>query len=425
MAKRVSFITLGCPKNEVDSLRMQQDCLDFGYDVVDDPENSDAVVVNTCSFIQPAIEESIDTIFEVAQSHGVELGATKLIVTGCMPSRFGELLYETLTEPDAFLTCAEEDQIVSTLDRLFRQTSTRIERTQPPLATPSAYVKISDGCSRNCSFCTIPSIRGPYRSLPLETIFSEVSSLVSAGAKEIVLIAQDSGLWGKDLPQKDSLAHLLDVLAQGFPEVWFRVMYLQPEGICDELLEVMAAHDNICNYFDIPLQHASAHLVASMNRRGDKDSYLATIAKIRAKLLGVALRTTLIVGYPGETEADFEELCDFVEEAEFDYVGIFAYSPEEGTKAAALESQVDEDTKQLRLQALRDLTDDISARVVRERIGTEQTVLVLGYEEDGQIYGRAACQAPEVDGVTYLDAGEVGSFITCTIQDTLLYEMEA
>lgn len=425
MSKRISFITLGCPKNEVDSLAMQKNCMAYGYTIVENDQPCDAVVINTCSFIQPAIEESLDVIFDIAQSEAVISNGTKLVVTGCLPSRFGDSLYTELTEPDRFVTCADEDNLPAVLDELFGCSSHKIEEDILIPVGPSAYVKISDGCSRSCSYCTIPLIRGPYRSFSLDEVLADVLHQVQAGAKEIVLIAQDSGLWGKDLKTKDSLAHLLDILAQRFDTTWFRVMYLQPEGITDELLQVVASHENICNYFDIPLQHCNETLLASMNRRGSAKDYLQMIETIRKALPDVALRTTLMVGYPGETEEQFEELCDFVEQAAFDYVGIFAFSPEEGTPAAHLAQQVDEDTKLLRLQTLRDLADDISANVIHNRIGTTQTVLVLGTEEDGQWYGRAACQAPEVDGVTYLETGSVGSFVTCTIQDTLLYEMEA
>ena len=202
-------------------------------------------------------------------------------------------------------------------------------------------------------------------------------------------------------------------------------MYLQPAGMTDELLDVMATHDNICNYFDIPLQHCDSEILKSMNRSGSRAEYEQMVARIRQRIPGVALRTTLIVGFPGETEEQFDDLCDFVSETEFDYVGIFAYSPEDGTPAAELPNQVDEDTKQVRLQELRDIADAVSSHVVSQRIGTSMDVLVLGCEEDGQLYGRAQCQAPDVDGVTYLENGAVGEVHTVSISDTLLYEMEA
>ena len=240
-----------------------------------------------------------------------------------------------------------------------------------------------------------------------------------------MLIAQDSGIWGLDLKPRENLASLLKRLSEAYPDTWFRVMYLQPAGMTDELLDVMATHDNICNYFDIPLQHCDSEILKSMNRSGSRAEYEQMVARIRQRIPGIALRTTLIVGYPGETEEQFDDLCDFVSETEFDYVGIFAYSPEDGTPAAELPNQVDEDTKQARLQELRDIADAVSSHVVSRRIGTSMDVLVLGCEEDGQLYGRAQCQAPDVDGVTYLEHGAVGELHTVSISDTLLYEMEA
>lgn len=425
MTKKVSFLTLGCAKNESDSARMQQELVRAGYSVVDLEEPSDVIVVNTCSFIQSAIEESLDAIFEVAGCDPVKAGETKLVVCGCMPSRFGDDLQEELTEADRFVTCKEEDDIVEIIDDLLGVSSTRDSVEVSFEFAPSEYVKISDGCNRFCSFCTIPYIRGRYHSFSYESIAAEVEEKIAAGTKEIVLIAQDSGIWGLDLKPRETLASLLDRLAATYPDTWFRVMYLQPAGLTDELLDVMAAHENICNYFDIPLQHCDPDILKSMNRTGSREEYEQMVARIRKRIPDIALRTTLIVGYPGETEDQFEDLCDFVSEAEFDYVGIFAYSPEDGTPAAEMPNQIDEDTKQERLQELRDIADSVSSHVVSERVGHAMDVLVLGREEDGQVYGRVQCQAPDVDGVTYLESGNPGDIRRVTISDTLLYEMEA
>ena len=364
-------------------------------------------------------------LFEIAGYDSVASGGTKLVVCGCMPSRFGDDLAEELTEADKFVTCSEEDNIVEIIDDILGVSSVRDSVEVVFDYAPSEYVKISDGCNRFCSFCTIPYIRGRYHSFSYDEIASDVKAKVESGTKEIVLIAQDSGIWGLDLKPRENLASLLKRLAEAYPDTWFRVMYLQPAGMTDELLDVMAAHDNICKYFDIPLQHCDSAILKSMNRSGSRAEYEQMVARIRQRIPGVALRTTLIVGYPGETEEQFEDLCDFVSEAEFDYVGIFAYSPEDGTPAAELPDQIDEDTKQARLQELRDIADPVSSSVVSQRIGASMDILVLGCEEDGQLYGRAQCQAPDVDGVTYLDNGTVGEIHTVTISDTLLYEMEA
>jgi ribosomal protein S12 methylthiotransferase len=249
--------------------------------------------------------------------------------------------------------------------------------------------------------------------------------MIESGTKEIVLIAQDSGIWGLDLSPRQTLASLLKRLAESYPDTWFRVMYLQPAGLTDELLDVMASHNNICKYFDVPLQHCDPEILKSMNRQGSREEYEAMVSRIRERIPGIAIRTTLIVGYPGETDDQFEDLCDFVEEAEFDYVGIFPYSPEDGTPAAELPNQIDEDTKQERYQELRDIADSVSAQRITGRIGSQVDVLVLGEEEDGQLFGRAQCQAPDVDGVVYLSEGSIGEVRSVTITDTLLYEMEA
>lgn len=425
MTKNVSFLTLGCAKNESDSARMQQDLIRAGYSIVDIEQPSDVIVVNTCSFIQSAIEESLDAVFEIAGLDPVKAGRTKLVVCGCMPSRFGDDLADELTEADRFVACKEEDDIVEIVDGLLGISSVRDSVEVEFEYAPSEYVKISDGCNRFCSFCTIPYIRGRYHSFGYDEIVADVEAKVAAGTKEIVLIAQDSGIWGLDLKPRENLASLLKRLAEAYPETWFRVMYLQPAGMTDELLDVMATHKNICKYFDIPLQHCDPDILKSMNRTGSRKEYEDMVARIRARIPEITLRTTLIVGYPGETEEQFEDLCDFVEETEFDYVGIFAYSPEDGTPAAEMPNQIDDDTKQECLQELRDIADSISSHVISQRVGKEMDVLVLGKEEDGQIYGRAMCQAPDVDGVTYLDKGVVGEVRTVTISDTLLYEMEA
>ena len=288
-----------------------------------------------------------------------------------------------------------------------------------------AYVKISDGCDRFCWSCTIPFIRGRYHSFPYEQIAEDVERETASGAREIVLIAQDAGRWGADLPDGRDLAWLVDTLAEAHPDTWFRVMYLQPEGATDELLSVMAARENVCVL--------SGHSPAARERadpsgheppRGCRSVSQALIERIEAAVPDITLRTTLIAGFPGETDEQFEELLDFVSEGLFHYVGVFPYSREEGTAAFDLPNQIDEDEKAERAQVLRDAADAACGPRIAERIGKGAIVLVEGTEEDGQRFGRAQCQAPEVDGVTYVSRGEIGAFVPCTIADTLLYEME-
>lgn len=424
MPKQIAFLTLGCAKNEVDSAQMQEDLVCAGFEIVDIESSYDALVINTCTFIQPAIEESIDTILDAAALESISTGKTKLIVAGCLPSRFGKELESELSEVSAFVPCNKEDSLVEVLFSLFPDAE-RKSRIVEFEYVPSEYVKISDGCSRRCAFCTIPLIRGPYHSFSFESIRNDVITKIQGGAKEIVLIAQDSGIWGLDMSPRETLASLLERLATEFSNTWFRVLYLQPAGITDELMRVMATHENICNYLDIPLQHCDPTILKTMNRSGSYDEFMDMISRLRSRIPDITLRTTLIVGYPGETDAQFDALCDFVENAEFDYVGVFAFSPEEGTVAATLPDQIDEETKQDRLQTIRDIADAVSSQKIAQRIGKHEKILVLGTEEDGQLFGRCPSQAPEVDGVTYIDQGEIGSITPCIIEDTLLYEMEA
>lgn len=426
--RSVSFITLGCAKNEVDTEKMSDKARRAGYRIEADPESADAIVVNTCSFIQSATEESLEAIFEAAGMDNVASGAAKLIVAGCMPARYGDDLEKELNEACAFVPCSKEDDLGAILDELFGGPCEKadLDRCEEPEQAPvSAYVKISDGCNRFCSYCAIPYIRGRYHSFPLDEIDREIDAKVSAGTREIVLIAQDTGRWGQDFDEPSSLADLMAHVAERHPDTWFRVMYIQPEGVTDELLSAIASHANICSYLDIPLQHVDQKLLRAMNRSGSREKYLSLVKHIRAAVPNVTLRTTLIAGFPGETEEQFEELCDFVSEALFDYIGVFAYSREEGTKAYDLPDQIDEDEKAERAQTLRDLADAACTPRIAERQGREMDVLIEGAEEDGQLFGRAMCQAPDVDGETYVSEGSIGDIVHVTIADTLLYEMEA
>lgn len=424
----VAFVTMGCAKNEVDSEHMANRLAAAGYLVVDDPEQADVVIVNTCSFIQAATEESIEAILEVAGFESVAQGNAHLVVAGCMPARYGGDLETELPEASAFLPCADESSVVTVVDGLLgverMPASDMLVQTGGAAGKVSAYVKISDGCDCFCSYCTIPFIRGRYHSFELSDIECEIQRNISLGAREIVLIAQDTGRWGADFAKPSSLAQLVGHIAAKWPDTWFRVMYIQPEGVTDEFIDVVAAHDNVCPYFDIPFQHSNARILKAMHRTGSGNDYLALINRIRERIPQATIRTTLIAGYPGESDEDFDELCDFVEESGLDYIGVFAYSREEGTRADLQEGHIDEDEKLSRAQRLRDLADAVCAPVIASRIGAEMDVLVCGCEEDGQLFGRAMCQAPDVDGVTYVDAGSPGDIVRVKIDDVLLYEME-
>jgi ribosomal protein S12 methylthiotransferase len=417
----VSFVTMGCAKNEVDTQKMQQRLTDAGFDIAgeEDCESADVIVVNTCSFIQSATEESIEAVLEA-----LEIAEMPVVVAGCMPARFGQDLEESLPEAAAFVPCSKEDDIAEVISKLLG--------VEPEVRATSAhlpqkyyeYVKISDGCDRFCSFCTIPYIRGRYKSFTFEQIEADVCDARLRGVREIVLIAQDTGRWGQDFDEPSSLAWLVDALASKHPDLWFRVMYIQPEGVSDDLLQAMAAHDNVAHYLDIPLQHVQTHLLRAMNRRGTREGFCDLVAHIRDVMPDVTLRTTLMCGFPGETDDDFDALLDFVNEGLFDYIGTFAYSREEGTRAFDLDNQVDEDEKEFRLRELRDTCDAVSAGAVAARVGRTFPILIEGLEEDGQLFGRAICQAPDTDGVTFVDAGKPGDICNVEILDTLMYDME-
>ena len=339
-APRVCFVTLGCAKNEVDTAEMTKRLTSAGYEVCDDASAADVVVVNTCSFIQAATEESLEAIFEVCDLPNFIEGSAKLVVAGCMPARYGDDLASELGEAQAFVPCSKEDDIVEVLAGVLGDaaphTSTPADAQSPWAASPASYVKISDGCDRFCSFCAIPYIRGRYHSFPLETVCASVAERVEAGVREITLIAQDTGRWGEDFAEPSNTAALLATLADEFPQTWFRLMYIEPQGVSDELLDVIASKPNVCKYLDMPLQHASKPVLRAMNRRGDENSHRELVARIRERVPGITLRTTLIAGFPGETDVDFDVLQNFLEEVEFDYVGVFPYSQEEGTRAAEM-----------------------------------------------------------------------------------------
>lgn len=433
MEPSINIVTMGCAKNEVDSQEMTARLEAAGYRMVDDPAQAGAVIVNTCSFIQMATEESLDAVLEAAGLDNVANGGAHLVVSGCMPARYGADLASELPEVERFVPCSREDDIVAIMDGLFGDAAPKGVRGEAadvpyrPLADQSpwtAYVRISDGCDRFCSYCTIPYIRGRYHSYPESDIVADVRRKVAAGVREITLIAQDTGRWGTDFEQSSSLGLLMDHLADAFPDTWFRVMYIQPEGISDDLLSAMAKHDNICSYLDIPVQHSVKRILRAMNRKGSSEEYLSLLDHVRRMVPDVTLRTTVIAGYPGETPEDVDDLCDFLQQAGFDYVGVFAYSREDGTRAAGQAGQVDEEEKLDRAQQVRDTADAVSAGIIAQRVGRTCDVLVLGREEDGQLFGRAQCQAPDVDGVTFLSHGVPGQIVPVTISDTLMYEME-
>lgn len=420
---RIAFITLGCPKNEVDSDRMMAAVQSSAYALTDEPVDADVVVLNTCAFIREAVEEAIGEIISLAEWKAERPGRG-LVVSGCLPSRYEGELETELPEVDAFVPVAEEKALLDVLERI---TGVPARATSGPVRTApgaTAYVQISDGCDRRCAYCAIPGIRGAHVSRSLADILDEVRYLVDSGAREIVLVGQDTSAWGRDLPGAERLPQLLDAVASMDGDFRVRVMYLQPDGVTDELLAVFATRDRVCRYLDVPVQHASADVLRRMGRPGDYEYLLALVARIRAALPGVTLRTTVMSGFPGETRADARALESFVREAGFDYTGVFAFSPEEGTAAAAMEGQVPVRTRRARAQRLRDIADAVGARAAAARVGQTVTVLVEDLEEDGLATGRTCGQAPEIDGVTLFPPGpERGTFALVRVDDSDGYDL--
>jgi ribosomal protein S12 methylthiotransferase len=423
--KSVHFVTLGCPKNEVDTDRMAAAVDSSDHTRVASLDDADVVVVNTCGFIKPAVEESIDVILDLAEWRDARAGR-KLIVAGCMVSRYGDELAESLTEADAFIPVTEESRLLDHLAGSSSATATRgvagATRTRPG---SSAYLQISDGCFRSCAYCTIPAIRGEYRSMPLEDIAAEAAQLASGGAREIILIGQDISAWGRDLPGPESLPDVIRAVAAAPGAEWLRLMYVQPDGITDELLETMVSVPAVCHYLDMPLQHASAAVLRRMHRTGSAEEFLTLIERIREAMPDVVLRTSLIAGFPGETDDDVDILVGFIERAAIDYVGVFPYSPEPGTPAAELSGLPPERTRLARAQRLRDVADAMAFTRMPRLIGRELRVLAEGMDEDGAPVGRWQGQAPEIDGLVYLDREvEPGTLVTVRVTDTIGYDLE-
>ena len=423
----LAFITLGCPKNEVDTDRMRAAVLSSAYALVDDIDDADLVVVNTCSFIQDATEESLATVLEVAQQWVPEKAGRHLVVAGCMPSRYGDELAQELPEVSAFVPVGDEASLLEIVERLTgvaagTGSSDAATRT---LEGFSAYLQISDGCHRDCAYCTIPSIRGPYVSRRLDSIVAEAEELVRLGAREIVLIGQDTSAYGRDLDDDNTLADVVRAIAAVPGLHWLRLMYVQPDGVTDQLLAAIAENENVCRYLDIPLQHAAKPVLRAMKRSGDSDSFLALLTRVRTVLPNVVLRTTIIAGFPGETTADVRELRRFLSAARFDYVGVFVYSPEDGTAAAGMDGQVPIRTRRSRAQRLRDLCDSIGFERATARVDAVVEVLVEGVDpDDGVVVGRWRGQAPEIDGLVLLDGGTPGDFMQVRIVDSLGYDLE-
>ncbi len=409
---KIGFVSLGCPKNLVDSEVMMGRLVERGHQIVSDAGQADVLVVNTCAFIEPACQESVNAILEMAdykRSGCVQ----RLIVTGCLVERYRDEIRREIPEVDAVLDTNQVEQIVAACEgrqAAPSQTPYLYDEHAPRLqATPAhyAYVKIAEGCDHTCSFCIIPRLRGRYRSRRPESVQAEVASLLARGVREIILVAQDSTGYGEDLGLRDGLALLLERLAQlpAEREYWIRFLYAYPNRVTQRLLEVMAAHSRIVPYLDLPLQHASAAVLKRMRRGGSAERFLRLIERVRRTVPEIALRSTFIVGFPGETERDFEELCRFLEAARFQHVGVFGYSDEECAPSFRLTGKVDRRTIYNRKRRLMAIQRKISRAWNRILVGRELPVLVEGPSPESDLLwqGRLATQAPEIDGVCLIN----------------------
>ena len=432
MGMKVGMVSLGCSKNRVDSEVLLGILSENGYEIVNDPREAEIVFVNTCGFIEPAKEESIDAILEMADYK--QTGKLKkLFVTGCLSQRYPEELRAELPEVDGFMGVSDYAsvlQMMADAEKGLRPVrvgdGARFLPNPRVLTTPgyTAYIKISDGCDNRCTYCAIPLIRGSYRSRPYDDILRECRELAARGVNELVFIAQDTSRYGNDFPEKTLLLPRLLREASRIEGVhWVRVLYCYPDTVTDELLREIRDNPKICPYLDLPLQHIDDDLLKAMNRRGDSAHIRRLIERCRH--YGVLMRTTMIVGFPGETDEQFETLLKFVKEARFDRLGAFAFSPEDGTRAAEMPGQIDEDVKQSRLDAIMMAQQEISLESNRARVGSVCEVLIEG-EENGRYVGRSALEAPEIDGNVLVSSERAlapGEYVRVKITDCDAYDL--
>ena len=428
---KVGFVSLGCSKNLVDTEMCIGVFRKEKFEIVNDPKDAEIIVINTCGFIESAKEEAINCMFEMAEYK--KTGKCKyLVAMGCLVQRYKEDLVKSIPEVDLFISIDEYDNFwelisklvgketksINTLDYLDRVIST---------GDTTAYLKIAEGCSNRCTYCAIPYIRGPFVSRKMEDILEEAEKLAKKGIKELIVIAQDTTKYGIDLYGKSKLPELLEKLCKIDGFRWIRFLYSYPESITDELISVVKNNDKICKYFDIPLQHFADKVLKRMNRKSDSKSIRNTIQKIREEIPGVILRTTLIVGFPGETQEDFFELYEFVNEAKFEKLGVFKYSKEEGTPASRLPEQIHPKTKQARLDKIMSLEQQISKIKLEEKIGNTYEVVVDGFSSDGKyICARSYMDIPNEDGTIFIkNNGKVksGDFINCKIIAVRNYDL--
>jgi ribosomal protein S12 methylthiotransferase len=434
---KILFVSLGCDKNLVDTEMMLGMLVQKGYTITDDENEADIVVVNTCCFIGDAKQESINTLLEMAELR--KTGDIKaLVAAGCLAQRYKVEIQKEIPEVDAIVGTTAIDAITDALDEVFdgRRGNHIEDINRTPVYDKKrivttgghyAYLKIAEGCDKCCSYCIIPKVRGKYRSIPMESLINEAKSLVEFGAKEIILVAQETTLYGVDLYGKKSLPELLHRLCQIEGLYWVRILYCYPEEITEELIETIKSEEKVCNYLDIPIQHASDNILKRMGRRTNRAELTKMIEKLRKEIPDICLRTTLITGFPGETEADHEALMEFVDETEFDRLGVFTYSAEEDTPAATFENQIDEDLKRDRQADIMELQQEIAFEKAEDMIGTVMYVMVEGKVPDEHAYvARSYKDAPNVDGYVFVQTGRelmTGDFVKVKITSSYEYDL--
>ena len=434
---KILFISLGCDKNLADSEEMLGLLTAGGHEITDDETQADAIVINTCCFIKDAKEESVEAILEMAEYKKTG-SCHALIVTGCMAQRYQKEIIEEVPEVDAVLGTTSYGDIVKALEEAvagnhfeeFRDIDYLPDTGSKRVLTTGGhfgYLKIAEGCDKHCTYCIIPKLRGKFRSVPMERLIAQAEDMAEQGVKELILVAQETTVYGRDLYGKKSLHILLKKLCEIRGIRWIRILYCYPEEIYDELIETIRDEKKICHYLDIPIQHASDRILKRMGRRTSKQELIDIVEKLRREIPDIILRTTLITGFPGETEEDHEELKEFVDEMEFDRLGVFTYSPEENTPAAEMADQVPEEVKEERRDELMELQQEISYDRGQDRIGQELLVMIEGKVADESAYiGRTYGDAPKVDGYIFVQTGELlmtGDFAKVRVTGALEYDL--
>lgn len=436
MAEKIGMVSLGCPKNQVDAERMLYLLKEAGYEITPEEEKADVIIVNTCGFIESAKSEAIENIVDIA-GYKKNGNLKSIIVTGCLAERYKEQIISEMPEVDAVLGLGANKDIVDTVNKVLlgEKVENYPEKTKLPLCgdriltTPfyTAYLKVAEGCDNRCTYCAIPDIRGSFRSVPIDECVKEAMHLAKMGVKEIVVVAQDTTNYGSDLYGVPSLTRLLKELCKIEGIEWIRTLYTYPDKITDELLDLIASEEKLVPYLDIPIQHCNNKILKRMNRKGTKEDITALINKIREKIPEITLRTSLITGFPGESEEDFAELCEFVREIRFDRLGCFAYSAEEDTPAADFEQQI---PLQVRFDRSENIMNDqmtIAEQKNEEKIGKTVKVLVEGYDSYIKcFFGRSSADAPDIDGKVFFMSEEklcVGSFVNVLINDVIEYDL--